>query len=131
MYLSLKALSRMREYERLRTEGKLTELVSGVALLKGDKHVKDDVTTSSAGDVGSESSISDVQVSPVSTLSQKYQFFCFIKLFSMSYVAQVRSLPSNNNCAGRYGKFVSIDPTLRFTSATCQFGVCRGNVVYR
>ena len=73
MYLSLKALSRMREYERLRTEGKLTELVSGAALLKGDKHVKDDVTTSSAGDVGSESSISDVQVSPVSTLSQKYQ----------------------------------------------------------
>lgn len=65
----------MREYERLRTEGKLTELVSGAALLKGDK---DDVTTSSAGDVGSESSISDVQVSPVSTLSQKYQFFCFI-----------------------------------------------------
>ena len=74
----MKALSRMREYERLRTEGKLTELVSGAALLKGDKHVKDDVTTSSAGDVGSESSISDVQVSPVSTLSQKYQLFCFI-----------------------------------------------------
>ena len=64
----------MREYERLRTEGKLTELVSGAALLKGDKHVKDDVTTSSAGDVGSESSISDVQVSPVSTLSQKNFF---------------------------------------------------------
>ena len=48
----------MREYERLRTEGKLSELVTGK-----DKLVKDDVTTSSAGDVGSESSISDVQVS--------------------------------------------------------------------
>ena len=54
----------MREYERLRTEGKLTELVSGASMLKADKLVKDDVTTSSAGDVGSESSISDVQVSP-------------------------------------------------------------------
>ena len=52
----------MREYERLRTEGKLSELVSGSSVLK-DKLVKDDVTTSSAGDVGSESSISDVQVS--------------------------------------------------------------------
>ncbi|XP_022808607.1 pericentriolar material 1 protein-like isoform X2 [Stylophora pistillata] len=62
-----KALSRMREYERLRTEGKLTELVSGSALLKGDKHVKDDVTTSSAGDVGSESSISDVQYPRIDT----------------------------------------------------------------
>lgn len=62
-----KALSRMREYERLRTEGKLTELVSGAALLKGDKHVKDDVTTSSAGDVGSESSISDVQYPRIDT----------------------------------------------------------------
>ena len=52
----------MREYERLRTEGKLSELVTGPSVLK-DKLVKDDVTTSSAGDVGSESSISDVQVS--------------------------------------------------------------------
>lgn len=54
----------MREYERLRTEGKLSELVTGPPVLK-DKLVKDDVTTSSAGDVGSESSISDVQVSVV------------------------------------------------------------------
>lgn len=52
----------MREYERLRTEGKLSELVTGPSVLK-DKLVKDDVTTSSAGDVESESSISDVQVS--------------------------------------------------------------------
>ena len=52
----------MREYERLRTEGKLSELVTSPSMLK-DKLVKDDVTTSSAGDVGSESSISDVQVS--------------------------------------------------------------------
>ena len=52
----------MREYERLRTEGKLSELLTGPSVLK-DKLVKDDVTTSSAGDVGSESSISDVQVS--------------------------------------------------------------------
>lgn len=62
MNLSLQALSRMREYERLRTEGKLGELMTGPSVLK-DKIVKDDVTTSSAGDVGSESSISDVQVS--------------------------------------------------------------------
>ena len=51
----------MREYERLRTEGKLSELVTSSFAAK-DKHIKDDVTTSSAGDVGSESSISDVQV---------------------------------------------------------------------
>jgi len=52
----------MREYERLRTEGKLSELVTSQSAAK-DKLIKDDVTTSSAGDVGSESSISDVQVS--------------------------------------------------------------------
>ncbi|XP_078372053.1 pericentriolar material 1 protein-like isoform X2 [Oculina patagonica] len=61
-----KALSRMREYERLRTEGKLSELVAGPSTLK-DKLVKDDVTTSSAGDVGSESSISDVQYPRIDT----------------------------------------------------------------
>ena len=54
----------MREYERLRTEGKLSELVTSSSAAK-DKLIKDDVTTSSAGDVGSESSISDVQVSAV------------------------------------------------------------------
>ena len=56
----------MREYERLRAEGKLdlgasplTKESKGAAarLMEGD-----DVTTSSAGDVGSESSVSDVQV---------------------------------------------------------------------
>ncbi|XP_020606442.1 pericentriolar material 1 protein-like isoform X2 [Orbicella faveolata] len=61
-----KALSRMREYERLRTEGKLGELMTGPSVLK-DKIVKDDVTTSSAGDVGSESSISDVQYPRIDT----------------------------------------------------------------
>lgn len=60
--LPSQALSRMREYERLRTEGKLSELVTSSFAAK-DKHIKDDVTTSSAGDVGSESSISDLQVS--------------------------------------------------------------------
>lgn len=60
--LSFQALSRMREYERLRTEGKLSELVASQSAAR-DKLIKDDVTTSSAGDVGSESSISDVQVS--------------------------------------------------------------------
>lgn len=61
-----KALSRMREYERLRTEGKLSELMGSSAIAK-DKIVKDDVTTSSAGDVGSESSISDVQYPRIDT----------------------------------------------------------------
>ena len=51
----------MREYERLRTEGRLSEVVCSSSPAK-DKSTKDDVTTSSAGDVGSESSISDVQV---------------------------------------------------------------------
>ena len=51
----------MREYERLKTEGKLSEVVSSASIRK-EKLVKDDVTTSSAGDVGSESSVSDVQV---------------------------------------------------------------------
>ena len=60
--LSFQALSRMREYERLRTEGKLSELVASQSAARY-KLIKDDVTTSSAGDVGSESSISDVQVS--------------------------------------------------------------------
>lgn len=54
----------MREYDRLRTEGKLSELVASQSAAR-DKLIKDDVTTSSAGDVGSESSISDVQVSHV------------------------------------------------------------------
>ena len=64
----------MREYERLRTEGKLSELVAGPSLLK-DKIVKDDVTTSSAGDVGSESSISDVQVSASTLTSDSLLIF--------------------------------------------------------
>jgi len=59
----------MREYERLRTEGKMSELVTGK-----DKLVKDDVTTSSAGDVGSESSISDVQVSALILISDSPTF---------------------------------------------------------
>lgn len=63
----------MREYERLRTEGKLSELVTGHSMLK-DKLVKDDVTTSSAGDVGSESSISDVQVSALLLVSDSPTF---------------------------------------------------------
>ena len=64
----------MREYERLRTEGKLSELVTGPSELK-DKLVKDDVTTSSAGDVGSESSISDVQVSSI-LIVDCHRFIC-------------------------------------------------------
>ena len=60
-WLLLQALSRMREYERLRTEGKLCEAISSASTLK-EKLMKDDLTTSSAGDVGSESSVSDVQV---------------------------------------------------------------------
>lgn len=60
-WLLLQALSRMREYERLRTEGKLFEAVGNASTPK-EKLVKDDLTTSSAGDVGSESSVSDVQV---------------------------------------------------------------------
>lgn len=64
----------MREYERLRTEGKLSELVTGSATLK-DKLVKDDVTTSSAGDMGSESSISDVQVSASILITDCMHFF--------------------------------------------------------
>lgn len=63
----------MREYERLRTEGKLSELVTGPSVLK-DKLVKDDVTTSSAGDVGSESSISDVQVSALILIGDCHTF---------------------------------------------------------
>ena len=51
----------MREYERLRTEGKLFEAVGNASTPK-EKLGKDDLTTSSAGDVGSESSVSDVQV---------------------------------------------------------------------
>ncbi|XP_068701936.1 pericentriolar material 1 protein-like isoform X2 [Montipora foliosa] len=61
-----KALSRMREYERLKTEGKLSEVVSSASIRK-EKLVKDDVTTSSAGDVGSESSVSDVQYPRIDT----------------------------------------------------------------
>lgn len=60
----------MREYERLRTEGKLSELVASQSAAR-DKLIKDDVTTSSAGDVGSESSISDVQVSHVFVVGSK------------------------------------------------------------
>ena len=60
-WLLLQALSRMREYERLRTEGKLFEAVGNASTPK-EKLAKDDLTTSSAGDVGSESSVSDVQV---------------------------------------------------------------------
>ena len=60
----------MREYERLRTEGKLSELVASQSAAR-DKLIKDDVTTSSAGDVGSESSISDVQVSHVFVMGSK------------------------------------------------------------
>jgi len=58
----------MREYERLREEGKLSQLQKfAFGLSNGSKgtasnRVKDDVTTSSAGDVGSDSSFSDVQV---------------------------------------------------------------------
>lgn len=63
----------MREYERLRTEGKLSELVTSPSVLK-DKLVKDDVTTSSAGDVGSESSISDVQVSASVLIGDCHRF---------------------------------------------------------
>lgn len=59
----------MREYERLRTEGKMSELVTAK-----DKLLKDDVTTSSAGDVGSESSISDVQVSALILISDSPTF---------------------------------------------------------
>ncbi|KAK2563645.1 Pericentriolar material 1 protein [Acropora cervicornis] len=61
-----KALSRMREYERLRTEGKLFEAVGNASTPK-EKLVKDDLTTSSAGDVGSESSVSDVQYPRIDT----------------------------------------------------------------
>lgn len=57
----------MREYERLCEQGKLTQLKKfsfknesfGAV---GNRGIKDDVTTSSAGDVGSDSSFSDVQV---------------------------------------------------------------------
>ena len=63
----------MREYERLRTEGKLSELVAGPSTAK-DKLVKDDVTTSSAGDVGSESSISDVQVGILILITYPHKF---------------------------------------------------------
>jgi hypothetical protein len=61
----------MREYERLREEGKLCHLNNLASGGKSDskgasnKPIKDDVTTSSAGDVGSDSSFSDVQVSHV------------------------------------------------------------------
>lgn len=61
-----KALSRMREYERLRTEGKLFDAVGNASTPK-EKLVKDDLTTSSAGDVGSESSVSDVQYPRIDT----------------------------------------------------------------
>jgi len=47
----------------------MSELVTGK-----DKLVKDDVTTSSAGDVGSESSISDVQVSALILISDSPTF---------------------------------------------------------
>lgn len=49
----------MCEYERLRIEGKLSELVIGFLVLK-DKFVKDDVIISFVGDVGSEFFILDV-----------------------------------------------------------------------
>lgn len=58
----------MREFERLKAEGKV-ELVacqkSSPKVKLGLDAVKDDVTTSSAGDIGSESSVSDVQVNPL------------------------------------------------------------------
>ena len=54
----------MREYERLNAEGKVGSNPKSPP--KRVEHnavnIKDDVTTSSAGDVGSESSVSDVQV---------------------------------------------------------------------
>ena len=57
----------MREYERLKAEGKIDLGASPPSATKvrtaGAVNIKDDVTTSSAGDVGSESSMSDVQVS--------------------------------------------------------------------
>ncbi|EDO44401.1 predicted protein [Nematostella vectensis] len=70
-------LSKMREYERMREEGRLRELkqlqygATGGGAEGGA--VKDDVTTSSAGDVGSESSMSDVQYPRIDTQALDHQ----------------------------------------------------------
>lgn len=68
-YCIYQALHKMREYERLHAEGKLRQLNTFASHGSKDdskgasnKQVKDDVTTSSAGDMGSDSSFSDVQV---------------------------------------------------------------------
>lgn len=54
----------MREYERVKAEGKAGASPKSPPKRVGRNVVnkEDDVTTSSAGDVGSESSVSDVQV---------------------------------------------------------------------
>ncbi|KAK3744882.1 hypothetical protein QZH41_013767, partial [Actinostola sp. cb2023] len=76
-------LSKMREIERLREQGKLTQLQqfssgrnsndSKGAAASNRAMNKDDVTTSSAGDVGSDSSFSDVQYPRIDTQALDHQ----------------------------------------------------------